>query len=201
MEQMEQMTVGGFLESLAAKSPAPGGGAAASVAGATAAALAGMVLEYSVKRKSLAEHREMLEVALSRAAEVRGEMLRLGDEDAAAYAALNEIQRLDEGDPARLAGEPAAVARATAAPVGVMELAGELLGLLETLIGKTNPFLRSDLAIAAVLAESAVASAAWNVRVNAPGLAEREREDVLKRVEAAVRLAGEARGRIEAGCG
>jgi len=172
MEPMERMTVGGFLGSMAAKSPAPGGGAAASVVGATAAALAGMVLAYSVNRKSLAEHRGMLEEALSRAADVRGEMLRLGDEDAAAYAALNEIQRLDPGDPRRVAEEAGALERATAVPARVMELAGEFLGLLETLVGKINPYLRSDLAIAAVLG----------------------------RVEAAVRQAGEARGRIEAGC-
>jgi formiminotetrahydrofolate cyclodeaminase len=200
MDPIATMTVSGFLEQLASKSPTPGGGAAAAATGATAAALAGMVLAYSVNRRSLAEHREMLEEALARTTEARAEMLALGDEDAEAYAALNELQKLDENDERRVKEESDALIRATAVPARVMELASELLGLFESLVGKTNPHLRSDLAIAAALAESACASAAWNVRINAPGLPETERAATLGRAETAVRLAGEARVRIERGC-
>ncbi|MCA9295269.1 MAG: cyclodeaminase/cyclohydrolase family protein, partial [Phycisphaerales bacterium] len=36
------------------------------------------------------------------------------------------------------------------------------------LVDRTNPMLASDLAIAAVLVESAARSAAWNIRINLP---------------------------------
>ena len=48
-----------------------------------------------------------------------------------------------------------------------MELSQRILLTLQTLVGKTNTLLSSDLAIAAILAESAARAAHWNVGVNA----------------------------------
>jgi len=200
MEPIASMDVKTCLEHLASKTPAPGGGASASIAGATAAATAGMVLAYSVSKKSLAAYREELASASVRVAEMVTDFLGLADEDAEAYAALNALQRLPEDNERRQAEEPGAVERATAVPQRALELGGELRELLEALPAKTNPQLKSDLAIAAVLAEAACAAAAWNVRVNAPSLPEGTRAPLLGRVETAVRSAGETRGRVEKAC-
>ena len=48
------LTLDQFLDSVAAKTPAPGGGAVASAVGALSAALAGMVVSYSTGKKNLA---------------------------------------------------------------------------------------------------------------------------------------------------
>jgi formiminotetrahydrofolate cyclodeaminase len=52
-----------LLAQIAAKSPTPGGGAVACATGALAAALAGMVVSYSLGKKSLAAHQADLEKA------------------------------------------------------------------------------------------------------------------------------------------
>jgi formiminotetrahydrofolate cyclodeaminase len=200
MKNLADDTFGDLLASLAEKSPAPGGGAAASMLGATAAALGGMVVAYSVGKKSLADHQQLLESARSTLTDTRARFLALADEDAAAYADLNRLQKLDTGDPERTEHEPAALRRAIDAPEAARVLAMDLLALLETLIGRTNPYLASDLAIAAVSAEAAAVAAGWNVRINAPGLPEADRDAFLARVEAGNDAAAEARGRVETAC-
>lgn len=193
--------LGELLDDLASKTPAPGGGAAASLTGATAAALAGMVIEYSRGKKSLAEHHALLETVRTRVVVLREEFLRLAGEDMAAYTALQEIQKLPETDPRREAEEPAAIVRAIEAPRRVLDRSRELLDLIASLVGKSNIHLRSDLAVAAVLAEATAASAAWNVRINAPLLPEAERPAVFGRMEAAVEAARQQRERVERACG
>lgn len=194
------MPLESLLDALASKSPAPGGGAAAGLLGATAAAAAGMVVSYSVGRKSLAAHQEFLEDAAGRLARARGLFLELADADAAAYSELNTLMKLPDDDPHRQEGWEAAVAGAMAPPRATLAAASDLLRLLEDLCGKTNPHLRSDLAVAAVGAEAAARAAAWNVGINLPLLPEGDRPAVQAETE---RLVGEARaraGRVEAGC-
>ncbi len=162
----EAMTVRGFLDVLAAKTPTPGGGAAASVIGAVAASLAGMVVSYSVGKKSLSEHQTALIEAAARLRRGSELMIRLADEDAAAYGAVNELSRLPEGDPRR-AELPAAQDASVQVPLAVMAACVDLLMLMKELAGITNRQLRSDLGIAAVAAESAGRSSWWNVFINA----------------------------------
>ncbi|MCA9278189.1 MAG: cyclodeaminase/cyclohydrolase family protein [Phycisphaeraceae bacterium] len=181
-------TVGGFLDALGSKQPAPGGGAVAGLCGAIGAALAQMVNSYSTGRKSLALHTDALAADARLLTQFRDEMLWLADEDARAYAKLNAIERLDADDPAR-AGYDEAVRDAIAVPSRVMVCAGELLLLVERMVGRSNPWLMSDLAIAAILADACCRAGAWNVRVNAGSV-----RDVAAR-EALVR---DAESRIEA---
>ena len=189
-----------LLAMLASKSPTPGGGAAAGMVGATAAALAGMVVAYSIGRKSLAQHQAFLEDARSRLERARALFLILADEDAEAYGHLNALMRLPEDHPDRVSGWASAVAGAIAPPRATLAAACDLLRLCEELVGKTNPHLSSDLAVAAVQGEAAARSAAWNVRVNAPSLPGDERAGVLAETDS---LLGDARARaarIESGC-
>ena len=200
MHDLADEQFGTLLDSLAAKTPAPGGGAASAMLGATAAALAGMVVAYSIGKKSLIAHEGVLRESAESLEAMRHRFLDLAARDAAAYADLNRIQRLDKADPVRITEEPAALGRAIAAPESARLLAMDLLALLETLVGRTNRYLASDLAIAAVSAEAAAASAGWNVRINAPGLPDANREDAITRVESGAHAASESRIRIESAC-
>jgi len=166
MSTFASLSVQGFLNELGAKTPAPGGGAAACMTGATAAALAHMVVEYSLGKKNLAEHQAELAHASATLARARKVMLQLADEDAAAYALVNELRKLPETDARRIAEFPDAAGAAIAAPRATLALCIDLLRLIESLCGRTNRHLRSDLAIAAVLGEAAARSAWWNVSVN-----------------------------------
>lgn len=155
-----------FLADLAAKQPTPGGGAVAGVCGALAAALAQMVVSYSLGKKNLAQHQPLLENAAHRLERARSIFLELADEDAAAYALVNELSRLPEGDPRRAQGLPDATRASIAVPMSAAAAAVDALRLMRTLCGTSNTHLRSDLAIAAVLAEATARAARWNVLIN-----------------------------------
>lgn len=161
-------TIDTLLAALASKKPTPGGGAVAPIVGALGAALARMVIAYSVGRKSLAEHEAMLTDADGRLARASAVLLALADADAEAYSLLNEAMKLPKDDPARAARVAAAARDAIAPPRAAMATGIDLLRLFEELAPKTNKMLASDLRIAAILAESLVRCAAENVRVNLP---------------------------------
>lgn len=195
------MTLAGLLRAIAAKSPAPGGGAVAGAVGALGAALAEMVVAYSLGRRDLAAHQSGLSEAQRRLARARGMFLALADDDAEAYGRVNELMRLPEGDPRR-GGLAAAVEAAVTAPMSVLALAAELAALCLGLQDKTNPRLVSDLEIAGVLAHACARSAWCNVRVNAPMLADQgRRAAVLREAAGLVRLTGERCAWAEAGAG
>lgn len=162
-------TLGDLLDQLAAKTPTPGGGAVASAVGALGAALGGMVLAYSAGKKSLAEHEPALQEAAARLRKARLVLLELAAEDEAAYGLVNELSRLPAGD-ARREELPSATIAAAQVPLSCMAAGVGVLGVLGPLPGITNPYLRSDLAIAAILADAAARAGAWNVRVNLPGI-------------------------------
>lgn len=187
-----QHTIQAFLAELASKSPAPGGGAAAPVCAAVASALANMVVAYSVGRKSLAEHQATHEAARDELFAAAKRFLALAERDATAYARLNELQRLDKADPRR-ADLPEALRQAVDAPLGVIRLCVEVLELGERLAPVSNPWLLSDMGIAAVLLEACARASRWNVEVNAKAMideglpgsdAVREADDLLARAAA-----------------
>lgn len=192
--------VGGFLESLNAKVPTPGGGAAAAIAGATAAATAGMVLSYSIDKKSLADHQAFNADAKKQLERARQMFLTLGDEDAAGYGVLNTLWKLDKDHPDRIAGWNDAVAGAIGPPRAMLALSVEMLRLCEKLITTTNKQLKSDLGVAAVLAQAAARSAAWNVRINIPLLPSDDQDRAHKEVDALLGHAQTLCETIEAGC-
>ncbi len=195
------MKFGDLLGAIATKTPAPGGGAVACATGALGAALAGMVVAYSLGKKSLAAHQPPLERAASALGTARAVFLELADEDASAYAAVNELQRLPEGDPRRVADLPGAAERSVQIPMAALAGATTLLRLLEDLAPITNRNLRSDLAIAAVLAEAAARAAEWNVRVNAPLLPDQARRDgVAREASSMVADAAGRSGRVQKAC-
>lgn len=178
------MSLRSLLAAIAAQTPAPGGGAVAAIAAAVGASLGRMVLAYTRGKRRHAEHaaaHDAAEAELARAAET---FLRLADDDAEAYARLNLLQRLPEGDPRRAAELAAATDAAIAAPDAMLTRAREHAALLARLVGTTNVHLDSDLAIAISLLACAAEAAAWNVRANLPLVVD---DAARTRLEASVR--------------
>ncbi|MEZ6317247.1 MAG: hypothetical protein R3B49_00640 [Phycisphaerales bacterium] len=109
-------------------------------------ALGRMVVAYSVGKPLLAEHQALIADADHRLERAAALMLALADEDAAAYA---EPERGDEAA-ARGRGMPGPRARGDRRRDrrrrAVLAAATDLLRLLESLVGRSNAHLRSDLA-------------------------------------------------------
>jgi formiminotetrahydrofolate cyclodeaminase len=199
MDTLASLTVADLLDKLASKSPAPGGGAVAGLVGAQSAALARMVVSYSLGRKSLAEHQADLETIAGQLDNARGIMLTLADADAEAYAALSALWSKRDDDPTAF---QQAVRRAIQVPRSVMAAAADLLRLCEALAPISNANLASDLVAAAVLAEASAKAASLNVHVNAEQLADAaERSRLLSEVDTAIADAAERRAHVASAAG
>lgn len=169
-----------LLESIAARTPSPGGGSVAAITLGTAAALCSMVVNYSLGKQSLQQHSKLLEDSSNTLDETRKKSLILADEDTRAYEKLNALQKLDETNARRIAEWENVVKEAINVPRRILRNSVAVLEICKALCNKSNHWLKSDLAIAAVLAEAAVASAAWNVRINLPLLGNQEEANTLE---------------------
>ena len=163
---LRAQTLDQLLDDLASKQPTPGGGAVAGVLAGLSTALGNMVLAYSHDKQSLEEHHELHEDCMKFLNSAKEKAIALGDADAVAYEKVSALWKLSKDDPNRIEQWDTALAEAIQIPLQTMELSNRILITLKTLIGKTNGMLASDLAIAAILAESSARTAYWNVGIN-----------------------------------
>jgi formiminotetrahydrofolate cyclodeaminase len=161
-------TLAEFLDATAARQPTPGGGAVTAVAGALAAAIGEMVLNYSVGKKGLEAHQDELRAVVAELRRARSVMLELMIEDQAAYAALAAARKLPEGSPDREREFGLALQASIGAPRAMAATAVAILELCDRVVDKVNHFLLSDLAVAADLATATARCATYNVRANLP---------------------------------
>jgi len=140
-EPLASLSFAALLDAVAARTPAPAGGAVSALAVALAAGLTEMAARFAPGE----------EAAAARAAELRAEAPRLADEDVAAYERF-----LLDRDPGPIA----------AVPLRAAELAAETAELAARLAAGGNPNLRGDAAAGAALAAAAAASSALLVRIN-----------------------------------
>ncbi len=153
--------VGRFLDQVAARSPAPGGGGAAALTGALAAGLAAMAARFSAGLPDAAD-------LAARADRLRQRAAELVDEDAQAYGAVLDAFALPQD---AAAGERDrrirdALERAAAVPLQMTEIAAQVAEMAARLAGAGNPNLRGDSVSAAILAEASARSAACLVDIN-----------------------------------
>jgi formiminotetrahydrofolate cyclodeaminase len=163
-----QSTIDAFLDAAAAKQPAPGGGSVTALAGALAASMGEMVVNYSVGKKSLQQFDPELRAALGEFARARQMLLMLMEEDQAAFSALSDARKLPEGSSERGHQFPAALLACIRVPQTIGATAAAVLDLANRLADQVNFYLLSDLAVCADLSMAAVRCAVYNVRVNLP---------------------------------
>ncbi len=172
---MRTDTIETFLEQLAARVPAPGGGATAALHAAQAAALVAMVARYSDSAK-YAEHAEEITTITATADRLRQNALGLAEEDAAAFTAVTEAYRLPKGTAEEAASRSAAIGRALVAaaqvPAIVVAVAEQVLGLAEQILPIGNRNVVSDVAAAAEAARAAATTARVNVEINLGGISD-----------------------------
>jgi glutamate formiminotransferase/formiminotetrahydrofolate cyclodeaminase len=181
-----------WIAELAAGTPAPGGGSAAALAATLAAALVAMVARLTLGRRAYAAVAARVADILAEAETLRAELRRAVDDDAAAYGAVTAAYRRPKDDPARAAAIDAALLGAAQVPLEVARRAGRVAALAREIATIGNPNARADAAVAAALAQAALAGAAENVRVNVAALADPAPGAAL--LDALARLAPEPPG-------
>lgn len=174
-----QQTIEGFLDALSSREPVPGGGGASALAGAFGAALGLMVGSLTVGKKKHADVESEVLSMMGRLTDMREEMARLADEDEKVFAPLAAAYGLPAGTEeekehkARVMEERLLLA--SLVPVRVMELAVEILGILEELAHKGSSMAISDVGVAAQFARTAVTGAVMNVYINTKSMKNRDR--------------------------
>ena len=165
--------VRGFLDQLAARTPAPGGGGAAAVTGAMAAGLVAMAARFSATR--LPGAGELADEADG----LRRRLVQLADMDARAYAAVLEAFRLPAEDGQREARRREALRGAALVPLEIAGIGARVAAMAAQVAEAGNPNLRGDAVTGAVLAAASARSAACLVDINVglggldPGLSRR----------------------------
>ena len=82
-----------YLDDLAAKKPAPGGGSAAALIGATGIALISMVCNFTLGKKKYKEYETDLGRILSRSESLREELTKLIETDDGERISLSELRK------------------------------------------------------------------------------------------------------------
>jgi formiminotetrahydrofolate cyclodeaminase len=189
-------TIDGFLQQLAARVPAPGGGATAALHAAQAAALLAMVGRYTTGER-YAEHADTVQGVVAAADAEREAGLQLAAADAAAFVAVTEAYKLPRTTPEEQEHRRTAIADALAGaavpPADVIRASATLLSLAEALLPIANRNVITDVAAATEAARAAATTARLNVEINLGGIADdKVRDDlraVLEQVEGIVRRA------------
>ncbi len=172
---MRNDTIDSFLNALADRVPAPGGGASAALHAAQAAALVAMVARYSDGPR-FAEHADLVHKVRDTADRLRDDALALAEDDVTAFTAVTEAYRLPKGDDGEKAERSAAIEAATLGaarpPQALVRLVSRILDLAEDLLPVGNRNVVSDVAAAAEAARAAATTARVNIEINLGGVAE-----------------------------
>ncbi len=153
--------LGSFLDLVASREPAPGGGASAAVTVGLAAALSAMAARFS------AEHLAGADGLADRADGLRGEVVLLARADAVAYGRVLDAQRAPRDDEeGRRRKIRAALTEAADVPLSVAGIGAEVAGIAARLAEEGNPNLRGDAVTAVALAGAGVRAAATLVEIN-----------------------------------
>jgi formiminotetrahydrofolate cyclodeaminase len=180
-------TVSDLLDQLAARTPAPGGGAAAALTCAMAAALVEMATSFASAHG--------LEAVHDRAHRIREQVSGLAFADGRAYGVVLDALRMEPGQE-RTQSLDDAVSAAIGVPMQVLELATEVATLAADVAETGNRNLEGDALAGSLLAEAAARSAATLAQLNASMLSRHAVADAhLERLRPALAKATRARER------
>lgn len=169
----------GWIDELAGGAPTPGGGSAAALAGALGAALVAMVARLTIGKKAYAAVESRAREILAEAEQLRGELRRLVDEDAAAYADVSAAYKIPKHDPGRARAIDDALIGACRTPAQVARKAREVLLLAIEIEKIGNKNAASDARVGHELARTAIKGAVENIKVNVEAMSDKQRADAL----------------------
>ncbi len=147
MSSYKHLSMKKYLDDLASRLPAPGGGSAAALTAAMGASLISMVVNFTLGKQKYEQYHDELKAILEKSEKLRHEFLNLVDLDVQAYASKSMRDALN-------------------VPLMVSRLCCESCRLALPLVKKGNVNLITDVGIAFILFESAFASAKFNVEIN-----------------------------------
>ncbi len=175
--RLGDMHLTAFADETASESPAPGGGSIAAYVGALGVSLATMVANLSSHKRGWDDRWEEFSDHAERGQQLKRELLRLVDEDTAAFNAIMAAFGLPKNTETEKTARTAAIQQATKQailiPLKVMETAHASFPLIKAMAERGNPNSVSDAGVGALCARAAVLGAYLNVRINASGMSDK----------------------------
>ncbi len=183
-------TVRDFVDTLASRAPAPGGGSVAALCGALSTGLVAMVGQLTTGKKGYEDHADAMNDAAVRAQALREAFLADIDADTAAFDGIMAAFALPKGTPAEKQARRAAVQAATRhaieVPLRVLERCVDALDLVDVAM-RGNKNARSDAGVAGLTLRACAEGAAYNVRINLAGFKDEAfAADARTRADAAI---------------
>lgn len=151
-----------YLDDLAAKKPAPGGGSAAALTGALGAALLSMIANFTVGKPKYKQFEKEIKESLKKSEKIRKKLLELVDLDVITYNKVAQNKKKP------LALYEKSLKDATKVPLEITRYSLEALEICPILEKKANKYLISDVYVGKELLSAAIKSAIFNVKINLP---------------------------------
>lgn len=174
MNEIKDKSVQAFIDELASKAPTPGGGSAAAVMGAQAAALISMVCNLTIGKPKYAEVEVEMQSLLEKSEVLRETLTGMIKADVEVFDRLMATYGLpkdsDEEKTVRSEAIQSALQEATVVPLACANACAEAIALSRIAAEKGNIGVISDAGVAVMAAYGALKSAALNVYINAAGL-------------------------------
>ena len=181
--KLVNMSLANFADETASESPAPGGGSIAAYVGALGVSLAGMVANLSAHKKGWDHRWQEFSQWAVKAQELKSDLLKLVDEDTAAFNGMMSAFALPKGNESEKKIRDEAIQLATKAamevPFKVMLASHASMKIVKAMAEGGNPNSVSDAGVGALCARTAVMGAFLNVRINAAGYQNKKEVEIL----------------------
>ena len=174
---MIQQSFEQIVASLAAKTPTPGGGAAAAMAGCMGAALFLMVVRYSRgKKANVAREGDLLAAEGKLDAQLR-DLMPMAERDCKSFDAVSAAYSMPKESDAQKALRDAAIQRAMqgamVVPEQTLSMVRDVFVSMQAVVGCVGKTIASDLAAGGALLLAAAEGAFLNVKINAQSLTDK----------------------------
>jgi len=152
-----------YINSLAAKTPTPGGGSVAALMGALGCGLLSMVANFTLAKKGFNGYKDRAKRAVKKSEEIRKKLIELIDKDAQAYEKLsNALKSKQMSAP----GLQAAFKSAVMPPLKVCQDVHKAARLTLDLAYVSNKSIVSDISVAIYALDAAFEAALVNIYAN-----------------------------------
>ncbi len=178
MSEIKDKSIDVFLNELASRQATPGGGSAAAVMGAQAAALISMVCNLTIGKPKYAEVEADMIRLLSQSEDLRAQLTAMIKADVEVFDQLMACYGLpkdtDQQKAARSVQIQAVLKAATLVPLDCARACAKTIELSRIAAEKGNTGVVSDAGVAVMCGYGALKSAALNVYINAGSIKDRE---------------------------
>ena len=178
MTEIKDNSLQNYLDTLASKSATPGGGSAAALMGAQAAALTSMVCNLTIGKPKYAEVETEMRALLAQSETLREALTGMIKADVDVFNRLMATYALpketDDEKVARSAAIQTVLKDATDVPLACAKACAEVIELSRCAAEKGSSAVISDAGVSVMSGYAALKSAALNVYINAASLKDRE---------------------------